>query len=243
MNELRQQARLRAPPKIVDRAALQARSWTPCGFAKRPTQKRRRSPSPLPAGGCRWSRGGRRHAAHRRKWPSDVVERLRGPPPAHHLLLHVACTGRPAPEQCEGCTLYTSQVRELSFAVHSRDVTYATDLPRPLRRGPSVSRDFMGFEMPWYSAESDALERLLVGRRVGMMHIVCYLRQGSRVFETRTGRRGAVSRCWATAIPCSTSPSTDGRKRGRTPRPAGRSVRKASTITVSTGAPLPNGPV
>jgi len=24
----------------------------------------------------------------------------------------------------------------------------------------------------------------LVGRRVGMMHIVCYLRQGSQVFET-----------------------------------------------------------
>ena len=33
--------------------------------------------------------------------------------------------GRPAPEQCEGCTFYTSQVRELSF-MHSRDVTYAT---------------------------------------------------------------------------------------------------------------------
>ena len=27
-------------------------------------------------------------------------------------------------------------------------------------------------------------DTLLVGRRVGMMHIVCYLRQGSNVFET-----------------------------------------------------------
>jgi predicted dithiol-disulfide oxidoreductase (DUF899 family) len=33
-------------------------------------------------------------------------------------------TGKPAPEQCEGCTWVTSQVRELSY-VHSRDVTFA----------------------------------------------------------------------------------------------------------------------
>ncbi len=33
--------------------------------------------------------------------------------------------GRPACEQCEGCTFYTTQVRELSY-LHSRDVTYAT---------------------------------------------------------------------------------------------------------------------
>jgi predicted dithiol-disulfide oxidoreductase (DUF899 family) len=33
--------------------------------------------------------------------------------------------GRPAAEQCEGCTWVTSQVRELSY-LHSRDVTYAT---------------------------------------------------------------------------------------------------------------------
>src|SRR6266540_3004074 len=37
----------------------------------------------------------------------------------------------------------------------------------------------------------DSLDTLLVGRRVGMMHIVCYLRQGSNVFETYwTTRRG-----------------------------------------------------
>ena len=33
--------------------------------------------------------------------------------------------GRPAAEQCEGCTFYTSQVRELTY-LHARDVTYAT---------------------------------------------------------------------------------------------------------------------
>ena len=90
-------------------------------------------------------------------------------------------TGHPAPEQCEGCTWFTSQVRELSY-VHSRDVTFATFCQGPYEESARY-RDFMGWEMPWYSAQ-DSLETLLVGRRVGMMHIVCYLRQGSNVFET-----------------------------------------------------------
>src|SRR3954451_10215399 len=38
---------------------------------------------------------------------------------------HMWYPGQPAEAQCEGCTLYTGQVRELSF-LHSRDVTYAT---------------------------------------------------------------------------------------------------------------------
>src|ERR1700746_1945299 len=35
---------------------------------------------------------------------------------AYYFMWHA---GDPAPEQCEGCTFYTSQVRELSF-LHSR---------------------------------------------------------------------------------------------------------------------------
>lgn len=89
---------------------------------------------------------------------------------------------RPAgAEQCEGCTLYTSQVRELSF-LRSRDVTYATFCQGPFEESAKY-RDFMGWEMPWYSAQ-DSLDTLLVGRQAGMMHIVCYLRQESSVFET-----------------------------------------------------------
>jgi predicted dithiol-disulfide oxidoreductase (DUF899 family) len=90
-------------------------------------------------------------------------------------------TGQPAPEQCEGCTWVTSQVRELSY-VHARDVTYATLCQGPYEESARY-RDFMGWEMPWYSAQ-DSLDTLLVGRRVGMMHLVCYLREGSNVFET-----------------------------------------------------------
>jgi predicted dithiol-disulfide oxidoreductase (DUF899 family) len=104
---------------------------------------------------------------------------------AYYFMWH---TGRPAAEQCEGCTLYTSQVRELSF-LHSRDVTYATFCQGPYEESVRY-RDFMGWEVPWYSAQ-DSLDTLLVGRRVGMMHIVCYLRQAGRVFETYwTTRRG-----------------------------------------------------
>jgi len=104
---------------------------------------------------------------------------------AYYFMWH---TGQPAPEQCEGCTFYTSQVRELSF-LHSRDVTYAVFCQGPYEESARY-RYFMGWAMPWYSAE-DSLDTLLVGRRVGMMHIVCYLRQGSKVFETYwTTRRG-----------------------------------------------------
>jgi predicted dithiol-disulfide oxidoreductase (DUF899 family) len=90
-------------------------------------------------------------------------------------------TGRPAAEQCEGCTWYTSQVRELSY-IHSRDVTYAVLCQGPYEESVRY-RDFMGWEMPWYSAQ-DSLDTLLVGLEVGMFHLVCYLRQGSGVFET-----------------------------------------------------------
>jgi predicted dithiol-disulfide oxidoreductase (DUF899 family) len=105
---------------------------------------------------------------------------------AYYFMWH---TGKPAAEQCEGCTHFTSQVRELSY-IHSRDATYATFCQGPYQESVRY-RDFMGWTMPWYSAPRDSLDTLLVGREVGMMHIVCYLRQGANVFETYwTTRRG-----------------------------------------------------
>jgi predicted dithiol-disulfide oxidoreductase (DUF899 family) len=96
--------------------------------------------------------------------------------------------GQPAPEQCEGCTFFTTQVRELSH-IHSRDVTYATFCQGSYEESVRY-RDFMGWKMPWYSAQ-DSLDTLLVGRRIGLMHLVCYLRRGSDLFETYwTTRRG-----------------------------------------------------
>jgi predicted dithiol-disulfide oxidoreductase (DUF899 family) len=98
---------------------------------------------------------------------------------AYYFMWHA---GRPASEQCEGCTWVTAQVRELSY-IQARDVTFATICQGPYEESARY-RGFMGWEMPWYSAPRASLDTLLDGRRVGMMHIVCYLRRGPRVFET-----------------------------------------------------------
>ena len=106
--------------------------------------------------------------------------------------------GRPAPEQCEGCTFYTTQVAELSY-LHSRDITYATFCQGPYDESARY-RDFMGWDMPWYSAQA-SLDALLVGRQVGLFHLVCYLRDGERVFETYwTTRRGVEAMDYSYAL-------------------------------------------
>ncbi|MFJ8952664.1 DUF899 family protein [Streptomyces sp. NPDC102381] len=97
---------------------------------------------------------------------------------AYYFMWH---DGHPAAEQCEGCTWCASQVRELSY-LHSRDITYAVLCQGPYEESRRY-RDFMGWDMPWYSAVP-SLDQLLVGRHVGMMHLVSYLRDGDRVFET-----------------------------------------------------------
>ena len=170
-------------PKIVDRSTFQAEL-----DALRVREKAH-------------TREGDAIAAARRRLPMVEVDGAipligeRGPVTlldvfeGRRLLIVLWHAGRPASEQCEGCTFYTSQVRELSF-LHSRDVTYATLCQGPYDESARY-RDFMGWEMPWYSAPRTSLDTLLVGRRVGMMHIVCYLRHGSKVFETYwTTRRG-----------------------------------------------------
>jgi predicted dithiol-disulfide oxidoreductase (DUF899 family) len=89
--------------------------------------------------------------------------------------------GQPAPDQCEGCTWVTTQVGELSY-LHARDVTYATFCQGPYEESVRC-RDFMDWNMPWYSA-LDSLDILLADRQVGSMYLVCYLRDRERVFET-----------------------------------------------------------
>lgn len=89
--------------------------------------------------------------------------------------------GAPAHQQCEGCTWCATQVDELAY-LHSRDISYAVFCQGPYDEGARY-RDFMGWHMPWYSA-LPSLDELLIGRRVGMMHLVSYLRRGDRVFET-----------------------------------------------------------
>jgi predicted dithiol-disulfide oxidoreductase (DUF899 family) len=95
-------------------------------------------------------------------------------------------TGKPAAEQCVGCTFSTTHITELSY-LHSRDVSYATFCQGPYEES-SRYRDFMGWTIPWYSVPEDSVDELIAGRHFGIL--VSYLRQGSQVYETywTTGR-------------------------------------------------------
>jgi predicted dithiol-disulfide oxidoreductase (DUF899 family) len=101
---------------------------------------------------------------------------------AYYQMWH---TGHPAAEQCEGCTFFNSQVRELSY-LHALGVTYATLCQGPYDESVRY-RDFMGWDVPWYSVQ-DSRDALMAGR--GSFMLACYLRRGDRVFETywTTGR-------------------------------------------------------
>jgi len=100
-------------------------------------------------------------------------------------------TGRPAAEQCEGCTWFTTQVTELSH-LHSRDITFAVFCKGPYNESIRY-HDFMGWKMPWYSAEA-SLDALLPGRDIRMMYLACYVRDsGARLrnlLDDHPRRRG-----------------------------------------------------
>jgi predicted dithiol-disulfide oxidoreductase (DUF899 family) len=102
---------------------------------------------------------------------------------AYYQMWH---TGKPAAEQCVGCTFSTSHINELAY-LHSRDVSYATFCEGPYEEGARY-RDFMGWTMPWYSVPPESEDRLIAGRDFGML--VAYLRDGDKVYETywTTGR-------------------------------------------------------
>jgi predicted dithiol-disulfide oxidoreductase (DUF899 family) len=114
---------------------------------------------------------------------------------AYYFMWHA---GQPAAGQCEGCTFYNGQVGELSY-LYSRDITYATFCQGPYDTSVRY-RDFMGWDMPWYSAQ-DSLVALLAGRQIGLFHLVCYVRDGDRVFETYwTTRRGVEAMDYSYAL-------------------------------------------
>jgi predicted dithiol-disulfide oxidoreductase (DUF899 family) len=106
---------------------------------------------------------------------------------AYYQMWH---TGKPAAEQCVGCTFSTSHINELSY-LHSRDVSYATFCEGPYEES-SRYRDFMGWTIPWYSVPPEAVDRLVADRHFGIL--VAYLRDGEKVYETywTTGRGNEV---------------------------------------------------
>lgn len=148
---------------------------------------------------------------------------------AYYFMWHA---GGPAAEQCEGCTFYTSQVTELSY-LHSRDITYAVFCQGPYAESARY-REFMDWHMPWYSAPRSSAEKLLVGREVGMFYLVCYLRDGDRVFETYwTTRRGVEAMDNAYALMDLT---VYGRQEAFEDSPAGWPQTR-SNVRTSAGAP------
>ncbi len=114
---------------------------------------------------------------------------------AYYFMWH---TGHPASEQCEGCTWVTTQISELAY-LHSRDITFAVFCQGPYDESIRY-REFMDWQMPWYSA-LPSLDQLLVGREVGLFHLLCYVRDGERVFESYwTKRRGAEAMDYSYAL-------------------------------------------
>jgi len=141
-----------------------------------------------------YTREGDAIAAARRRLPMvevDATTTLTGPEGLVSLLetfegrrqliayFHMWFAGEPAADQCQGCTFFNGQVRELSY-LHTRDATYATFCEGPYEESVRY-RDFMGWDVPWYSAQ-DSLDVLLAGRSTAML--AWYLRDGDRVFET-----------------------------------------------------------
>jgi predicted dithiol-disulfide oxidoreductase (DUF899 family) len=94
---------------------------------------------------------------------------------------HMWFSGETAANQCEGCTFFNGQVRELAY-LHSCDITYATFCQGPYNESLHY-RDFMGWDVPWYSA-TPSLKSLLGGKPSKAGPLICYLRDGDRVFET-----------------------------------------------------------
>ena len=90
--------------------------------------------------------------------------------------------GRPAAQQCEGCTWVTTQVAGALLPSFSRHHL------RGLLSGSLTTKAF-ATTTSWVGTcrgtqHKPSLDALLVGRHIGMMHIVCYVRDGDRVFET-----------------------------------------------------------
>lgn len=100
---------------------------------------------------------------------------------------HMWHDGAPPQGQCEGCTWAAWHVKDAVY-LNARGVSFAIVTTGPWDEvAPFV--EFMGYTQPWYSVRGvDAP----VGGEMG--HIVCFLRDGGRVFLTysTTGRGNEV---------------------------------------------------
>jgi predicted dithiol-disulfide oxidoreductase (DUF899 family) len=108
---------------------------------------------------------------------------------------HMWWDGAPHQGQCEGCTLNVWHMKDAAVYLNARGVSYAVVTVGPWDEvAPFV--DFMGYTQPWYSVRG--VEPPIGGE---MGHLVCFLRDGDRVFLTySTTGRGNEPACGALGI-------------------------------------------
>ena len=121
----------------------------------------------------------RARAGHRCSTPSRA---------GHSCTRRTTCgtPATPPPSSARAAPSTPAMCCELGY-LHSRDVTFAVFCEGPFEESNRY-REFMGWEMPWYSVPEESLDRIAPGGHFGMK--ACYLRDGDRVFETywTTGR-------------------------------------------------------
>ena len=155
------------------------------GEGAHPAGRRDRRGPPAPADG----RGRRQPRADRATRTGHAAGRVRGPAQllAYYFMWN---PGKPAPDQCEGCTWVTTQVQELAY-LHSRDITYAVFCQGPYDESARY-RDFMDWRVPWYSA-LPSLDDCSSAARGDDAHRQLSARRRSRlrdVLDDATRRRG-----------------------------------------------------
>ena len=213
------------------------RGWTSCGSARRRTPARA-TRSPRPAGGCRWSRWTPATALIGPHGPVTLLDAFEGRR-SYRLLLHVA-PRPPRGRAVRGLHLvHHARSRELSY-LHSRDITFAVFCQGPFDES-SRYREFMGWDMPWYSARGVPRHapRRTHGRHDAPRVLPPRRRPRLRdLLDHRPRRRGDGQQLRAAW----TSPSTAARRRGRTRRTAGRRAEQSDgSNSASTDAPSPSG--
>lgn len=95
---------------------------------------------------------------------------------------HMWHPGRPIEGQCEGCTVTIWSFQDACY-LHARGVSFAVFCEGPWDE-VAPFRDFMGYQLPWYSVPGVADEAVAAGLVDNRGLISCYLRLGDRVFLT-----------------------------------------------------------
>ena len=114
---------------------------------------------------------------------------------AYYFMWHA---GHPAAEQCEGCTFYTARSASCPTCTPATSPSRCSARARTTRASATATSWAGTCRGTRRRTPSDAL---LAGRQIGLFHLVCYLRDGDRVFETYwTTRRGVEAMDYSYAL-------------------------------------------